>query len=145
MTGEEIKVLKAGGDDWMRNAMVCRMGEFEIATPTKNDKNKANIIFVFRKGKPVFYRKNTGTEIYSPKLADASAERVMVNIWHRGDYDEVEKIWYQTIGKNPEVMIYDVDFDGQPDVKTIWENNEILEVYLWKDDKWQHKELKEIP
>jgi hypothetical protein len=145
MTDEQLLLLKADGYDWMRNAMVCRMGEFEISTPANNGENNSNIIFVFRKGKPVFYRSNMGTYIYSPKLIDASIEKIMVNIWHGGDDDDVNRIWYQTIGKNPEVMTYDTNFDGQPDLKTIYENNEIVEMYEWKNDKWHRKELKKIP
>jgi hypothetical protein len=144
-TDEEIRILKAGGLDWMRNAMVCRMGEFEIAVPVNKDENNSNVIFLFKKGKPVFYRKNSGTYIYSPKLKDATFERAMVHIWHGGDNDDVNKIWYQTVGKDPEVMTYDTNFDGQPDLKTIWKNHEIIEMYEWKSDKWQRKEVKKIP
>jgi len=121
------------------------MGEFEIATPATNKEECSNIIFVFRKGKPVFYRSNTETFIYSPKLKDASIEKVIVDIWHGGDNDDVNRIWYQTIGKNPEVMTYDTNFDGQPDLKTIYEKGRIVEMYEWKEDKWQRKELKKIP
>lgn len=144
-TDQELKVLKLTGYDWMKNAMVCRMGEFEIATPAAKDESSSNIIFVFKKGKPVFYHSNTGTDIYSPKLTDASFGKIMAEIWHGGDNDDVKKLWYQTIGKDPEVMIYDTNFDGQPDFKTIWKNHEIIEMYEWKNDKWQPKEVKKSP
>jgi hypothetical protein len=42
-------------------------------------------------------------------------------------------------------MIYDRNFDGQPDLKTIYKDHEISEMYEWKNDKWQRKELKKIP
>jgi hypothetical protein len=144
-TEQDIKALKLIGNDWMQRALVCRMGEFEIATPADKKGSNSNVLFVFKNGKPVFYRQNSGTYIYSPKLQDASFERTMVHIWHGGDNDDVNKIWYQTIGKEPEVMIYDTNFDGQPDLKTIWKNREIIEIYEWKNDKWQRKELKKSP
>ena len=145
MSEEQLKVLKAGSYDWMRNAMVCQMGEFEIASPSENNESDANIIFVFRKGKPVFYRHNSGTDIFSPKLDEASLDKVMVQIWHGGDNGDIKKIWYQTVGKNKEVMAFDINFDGQPDYKTIYKNDDILEMYEWKNDKWQRKKLKKIP
>jgi hypothetical protein len=145
LTNEQFELLKATGCDWMKNAMVCRMGEFEIATTAKNEENNSNTIFIFRKGKPVFYRNNTGTDIYSPKLTDASIENILVEIWHGGDNDDVNRIWYQTIGKEPEVNIYDTNFDGQPDLKTTYEKGKIVEMYEWKDDKWQRKEIKKLP
>ena len=139
MSEEQLKVLKVAGYDWMHNAMVCQMGEFEIATPANNNGNDSNIIFVFRKGKPVFYRHNSGTDIFSPKLKDASLNKVMLQIWHGGDNDDIERIWYQTVGKDRETMAYDINFDGQPDYKTIYVNDDILEMYEWKNDKWHRK------
>lgn len=65
-TDQDLKALKLMGDDWMKKALVCRMGEFDIATPADKSESNSNIIFVFRKGKPVFYRKQSGTYIYSP-------------------------------------------------------------------------------
>ncbi len=144
-TDQDLKTLKLMGEEWMKKALVCRMGEFEIATPADGDGINSNIIFVFKKGKPVFHRLNSGTYVYSPKLKDASFEKVMVHIWHGGDNDDVNRIWYQTIGKDPEVMIYDKNFDGQPDLKTVWKNREITEVYEWKNDRWQRKEVRKGP
>ena len=145
MTEEQLKILKLSGYDWLNNAMVCKMGEFEIATPSGNPRNDSNTILVLRKGKPVFYRCNSGTDIFSPKLNDASFDKVMVEIWHGGDDDDVKRIWYQTIGTDQEVLIYDINFDGQPDYKGIYKNNNLSEIYEWKNEKWFPKKAKEFP
>jgi hypothetical protein len=130
LSSEKLKLAEAIGDDWMKNALVCQMGEFEIATPTNGRKN---VILILKKGKPVFYRNCTETRVYSPKLKDAAYEKVMVDIWHGGDDNDVKRIWYQTIGKYPEVNLYDTNFDGQPTTKTIWGKNEIIELYKWEN------------
>lgn len=144
-TDQDSKALRLLGNDWMKKALVCKMGEFEIATPADTGGKDSNIVFVFKKGKPVFYRQNSGTYIYSPKLKDAAFEKVLVHIWHGGDNDDVKRVWYQTVGKTPEVMIDDTSFDGQPNLKTIWKNHEIVEMYEWQNDKWQRKEVKRAP
>lgn len=64
----------------------------------------------------------------------------MVHIWHGGDDDDVKRLWYQTVGKDPEVNTYDTNFDGQPDIKTTTKNGEIIEMCIWKNDRWQCKE-----
>lgn len=133
-TDKMTAVLQSSGYEWLSDATVCRMGAFEVATPSNNDDDDSNIIFVFRKGKPVFYRSNKGTLIFSPKLADASYEKIIAHIWHGNDNEDIERIWYQTVGKEPEVMSYDTDFDGQADIKTIYDNGKIIEIYTWKDN-----------
>jgi len=141
-TDQEIKILEAFGEGWWRNALVCQMGEFVIAIPADQEGDNANTIFVFKKGKPVFYRHGGATYVYSPKLQDAARDKVMVLIWHGGDDDDVKRLWYQTIGKDPEVMSDDTNFDGQPDIKATWNNSEIIEMCIWKKDKWQCKKGK---
>jgi hypothetical protein len=141
-TDQELKLLKVFGADWMKNAMVCRMGEFEVATPADSERDKTNIIFVFKKGKPVFYRQDGGTYVYSPKLQDAAFEKVMVHIWHGADNEDVKRLWYRTVGKDPEVMIDDTNFDGQPDIRAVWKGKEIIEMYKWENNGWQRKKLK---
>lgn len=59
----------------------------------------------------------------------------MIDIWHE-DNGKVKRIWYQTVGSEPEVMSYDTDFDGQADFKTIWKENEIIESFKWASGKW---------
>ena len=141
-TEKEIWLLKLAGYDWMQNAKVCTLGEFEVAVPEGAKEKDSRIIFVFRKGKPVFYRDNGGTYIYSPKLEDAAIDKVLVHLWHGDDDEDIDRIWYQTIGKDPEIMIDDTNFDGQPDRKTIWKNRDIVEMYEWINNEWQRKELK---
>ena len=136
ITEEERFALKLLENEWMRNATICKMGSFEIATPTNNTELNQNIIFIFKKGKPVFYRKNTSTYVYSPNLKDASLDKVLVNIWHGADDGDIERLWYETVGNDPQVMIYDINFDGQPDFKSISKNNEIIEMYEWKNNSW---------
>ena len=136
-TDQEIKLLEALGEGWMRNALVCQMGEFEIAIPADQEGNNTNIIFVFKKGKPVFYRYDGVTSVYSPKLQDAAFDKSMVHIEHGGDNDDVKRLGYHTVGKDPKVTIDDTNFDGQPDIKTTWKNSEIIEMCIWKKDKWQ--------
>lgn len=135
-TEEELFALDLTKNEWMRNATICKMGDFEVATPTYNSDTNQNTIFIFKQGKPVFYRQNTTSYIYSTKLKDASFAYPIVNMWHGTDEEDVKRIWYQTVGKTPQVMVYDTNFDGQPDLKTIWENNEIIEAYKWKDNHW---------
>ena len=134
-TEEELKIIKFMKYEWMRKATVCQMGNFKIATPTIQTKENKNIIFVFKDDRPIFFKKNEETSIYSPKHEDAAMDKVLVNIWHDRQ-GNVKRIWYQTIGKEYQVMIYDVDFDGQPDIKTVSKNGEIIESYKWKDNKW---------
>lgn len=137
---EDIQVLKLLGNEWMRNAYVCQMGEFEIATPTGSSPEHRNTIFLFKKGKPVFYRQNDGTYIYSPKLEDAAFEKILVNIWHGNERQDIERIWYDTVGKQPRITIDDTNFDGQPDRKVVWRGGEIVEIYKWNEDRWQRVE-----
>ena len=87
-TEQEVKLLEALGEGWMRNALICQMGEFEIAIPADQERDNANTIFVFKKGKPVFYRHDGATYVYSPKLKDAARDKIMVHIWHGGDDDD---------------------------------------------------------
>jgi hypothetical protein len=135
---KEKSVFRSAGYEWLSDAMVCKMGEFEVATPSKNEDDE-NTLFVFRKGKPVFYRNTNGTLVFSPKLIDASFEKIIVQIWHGNDNEDIERIRYQTVGKNPEVMSYDTDFDGQADIKTIYESGKIVEIYTWEDNMWKPK------
>ena len=72
--------------------MVCKMGEFKVVTPSNNEDDDANIIFVYRKGKPVFYRSKHGTLIFRPKLPDASFEKILAQIWHGNDNGDIERI-----------------------------------------------------
>ena len=139
-TEQEVKLLEALGEGWMINAFVCKMGDFEIAIPADQEGDNTNTIFVFKKGKPVFYRHGGATYVYSPKLQDAARDKVMVHIWHGGDDDDVKRLWYNTVGKDSEITIYDTNFDGQPDIKTTWKNSDIIETCIWKNDKWQCKE-----
>ena len=141
-TDQEVKLLEAFGEGWMRNALVCQIGEFEIAIPGDQEGNNANIIFVFKKGKPVFYRHDGFTSVYSPKLKDAAFDKSLVHIEHGGDNDNVKRLGYNTVGKDPKVTIDDIKFGGQPDIKTTWNNSEIIEMCIWKKDKWQCKKGK---
>lgn len=138
MGDKEKAVLRSAGHEWLGDAMVCKMADFEVATPSKNEDDE-NTILVFRKGKPVFCRSINGTLVFSPKLADASFEKIMAHIWHGNDNEDIERIWYQTVGKNPEVMSYDTDFDGQADIKTIYDNGKIVEIYTWEENMWKPK------
>lgn len=139
MSDKEKAVLGFAGYEWLSDAMVCKMGEFEVATPSKNEDDNENTVFVFRKGKPAFYRSINGTLVFSPKLSDASFEKIIAHIWHGNDNEDIERIWYQTVGKDPEVMSYDTDFDGQADIKTIYENGKMIEIYTWEDNMWKPK------
>jgi hypothetical protein len=140
-TDQELKVLKVFGFDWMKKALVCRMGEFEVASPAESTGDNIDILFVFKKGKPVFYRQGGSTWIYSPKLQDAAFDKVMVNIEHGGDNDNITRFWYKTIGKDTEVQIDDTNYDGQPDWRIVWKGHEIKEVYKWENSRWQLKEM----
>ena len=142
---EHILALKAFKMEWMRSANVCQMGEFEIATPSSKGAENQNTIFLFKKGKPVFYRQDGGTYIYSPKLEDAAFGKILVNIWHGSDDEEISRIWYRTVGKDPLVHVDDTNFDGQPDIKTIWKGFEILEIYKWSQNGWLRVKPKKAP
>ena len=141
-TEKEIKLLKLTGNQWMQTAIVCQIGEYVVAVPKGNSKNDANIILLLKEGKPVFYRNKGGTYIYSPNLMDAAFDKVLVHLWHGDDDGEIDRIWYQTVGKVPEIQIDDTNFDGHPDIKAIWINQEIVKLYEWKNNRWQQKEVK---
>lgn len=135
-TNEELQILKLTKMGWTRSATVCQMGEFEIATPSDEGSENQNTIFLFRKGKPVFYRQDGGTYVYSPKLEDAAFDRVLVHIWHGNDEQEIKRLWYTTVDKEPSISIDDTNFDGQPDIKTVWKGNELIEMYKWSEHGW---------
>ncbi len=141
---EDVFALKLMRLEWTRKANVCQIGEYEIATPSGVKSNNEGAIFLLKKGKPVFHRQGGGTYIYSPKLEDAAFENVLVHIWHGNDTQEIKRLWYQTIGSEPQINIYDTNFDGQPDFKTVWEENEIKETYKWSQDQWLRVESSKL-
>lgn len=51
---EDLKALEFMKNGWMKNATVCEMGNYLIASPTIKTKENENIILILKKDKPVF-------------------------------------------------------------------------------------------
>jgi len=64
---------------------------------------------------------------------------MVVNIWHPCEGD-VTKLYYTTRGKEPVVMIGDLNFDGRPDTRTVWNGNAIREFYGMYQEAWHRLE-----
>ena len=139
-TAEAIQLLRNADQEWTRTATICKIGEFVVAVPTGDDGRDSRVILLLRNGRPAFYRDKGSTFVYSPKLEDASFEKVVVNIWHGNDSDDIERLWYDTVGKEPRITVDDTHFTGQPDLKTVWKDHEIVEMYKWNNNEWQRIE-----
>ena len=134
------RAMKFLGLGWLKNAKICRVGPYEVAAPANTNDTVGSPILILKDGKPLLHRAKGSTMIFNPNLDKADFNHPIVNIWHSYRNDDIERLWYQTVPDEQQryIMVYDLDFNGQPDTKTTWQKGDIVESYAWYKDRW-HK------
>lgn len=137
-TVKDISGVVTTGYQWLKDARVCNVGSYTIAVPaTPNGKNDKRIV-VFQGGKPVLDREAGSTLLFNPNTERADLHHPIVDIWNGSSGRDIDRLWYQTTpDKNGTyVSEYDIDFDGQPDLRTVWKGNDISQAYAWYKGRW---------
>lgn len=135
----ERSVLKAFGEGWLMNATVCQVGPYEVAVPQRSSGRDDRRILLLLHGKPVLQRMKGDTLLFDPNPAHAKLSYPIVSVWNGRPGKDVGHFWYRTIpGKNGRhVFVYDSDFDGQPDLRTIWKGKRVVKAFAWYQHQWR--------
>lgn len=138
ITADDKKLLQALDYEWLTNAKVCSVGPYRVAVPARPNGPKDRRIRIFIDGKPVMQREPGSTLLFNPNSRKADLTHPIVNVWHGTGEKDIDRLWYQTVADKDGnyVSTYDVDFDGQPDTRTIWKGQDIVESYAWYKNRW---------
>jgi hypothetical protein len=134
---QDQALLRSEGYTWLENAKTCKVGRYVVTVPASDSGNDAPIL-IARDGKPVLERSSGDTMLFDPNLKRARADHPIVDIWHNAETGDVTRVWYQTVpdANGKYVMLYDMNFDGQPDSRSTWQGHELVTTEVWFEEKW---------
>lgn len=126
----EIRIFRM---EWLAHARVCKIGGFTIVVPA--NQSSGPIIRIYKGRKPIFLRTRGESFLYSPAVPNGRIDLPAVNVWHpKGG--RITRLYYDVRNHGTHVTVGDLNFDGTPDVRLVWNGYNIREAYGWYKGRW---------
>jgi hypothetical protein len=134
-TESDKAVLKFFGADWMKEAMVCDLGNYMVAVPAKNP---GATIFIWTKTHRVLLiQDGFGLNVYQP-VPGPMNKLPLVNLQDSNKDGIYDSLYYSVIDKegDDKVLVFDRNLDGEPYMKHVKVGKDKTNVYAWIEEGW---------
>lgn len=135
---ESVLLETSPNFSWMRNALVCHVGAYSVATPADPTVKDSEAILIRTSGgeRLLVRRDETATWVYDSRESRPVYGQPVLSLNHSDG--PFTKLWYTAPTKGGSKTIIDEEFDGQTDVKMVWDEKaqDFVDTRVWYQNEW---------